>query len=1701
MEVVLHINVVAIREALTLNESTRSVKGAPPSQANSRIAVGRPRHKPGAASRGAFVGMGDGMARILWGSDDVDPTEPVKASTARGTAPYSAALGPAVVSTALESQDGPMRMAAAVGSSNFTFAVPVAHYPGRGRVPLALDLVYNSRVWQRIAAKMVFDIDDDWPAPGWSLHFGKIVRLAGMEAMFVEPDGTRHPFHVDHQEWGAGGTEVEVWAHTTDGTGISYTYSVPGFLHRYDRGEMIRASLLRSDGTSIEFGARSFDKHTLYASSITDANGNMLTITYFDGVGPLIDTVTDTCGRVIRFHYLGELHDGLSHVTGPGPDPAGGDTELLRVQYSTLTLKHSFVEPVIAYPSPVPIISGLYKAATGTGYFLPPGSYSSYGMLRRVRACRGMSIAGPNQPDRGQLQPGQMSWEDEYNYPDAGVLLTDSPTYTTLTQSWAGQVGDPLVTRFSIQTDADTTRTEITWPDNAKTVKVTKVGGGGTPNGLLSQLTVLDTNGRQLQQTRTWWETAPDGTPQLMEVHDTNGFKEGLVRTRFAYGSEATLPTIVDQYDDAGSPIAGVLRRTETQYVRDPNYLARNLRNLPKTVRVYEPSRPGPPPDVVASWTEYRYDESERQPTPGVVGFDRRFIPGSPSYSPATTRRGNVTTVERFSDAVHQADPVKETRTYDQCGNLCTSAVGVGRTERLYRPEAEYMAPSAIRLVASNPADPTMLEVTATTYLPNGQPWILTDANGQRAELQYEAGGRPLRQLSQTTGATVNWDYDDANLKQTRFVRDGGSPSSITSSEQQILDGRGRVLSTLTAKPEGWVAVDYQYDLRGRLRATSAPHHLGDATVRWSTTDYDALHRPVRRTDLNGGVTVWRYDEAAVPGNAQSGWKAATLRITDPCGRDRWMQFDGLGRIQQVVEPAADSAGSVFPTGGARTAYRYDGNGNVTEINTWPEQSPTAQQRRFRYDSLSRLVRVLLPECGQGITEAPGADGIAAWSFALAYDERSNLISRKDSRGAIVRHHFSGDPLDRLQQISYDLHEVTDHASVVLPCQPVQYTYVKTGDIRRVESEDALGTSKQTFAYDPFAGLSSTTVTMNRARNFPFTIDYPHDTLGRSTGTVYPVLYGDASPQRPVVGLEYNAGDTPLWLTVDGETHASHISFAPSGGIKSLIVGPDGPGQVTETYDYDGVHRGARGQQLTRDGLRLLDLSYDYRPGTFGPGHTLTQQLFTVVDNLDASGNRVYSYDALARLKTATGGKEPTTWVQDYVYDSWGNRKNVLARGELEPGKSALPDGAPGLRYEETTNRLDYPPSYDAAGNLILAHDLASGAWLRYQYDAAGRLTIVTNDEGGIITEYVYGACNRRRATVRITPYKEPDPQLQSHPDPSVNRKPDTVESTTFYVWDGDQVIAEYDDVGPVTGDALVWRDLKVFLGARLLSRRENLSGGNRTLYEHPGLTGTRYVTGPDVQTAHEPLPFGGSMIKEGGGAPAFTSYDRDARAGLDYAVNRFYHPTLGRFMQPDPLGAASFDVTSPQSLNLYTYCGNDPVNRVDPLGLAECMVNCWDWDGHWVGGGGLSGGSGSGTVGTDGGRVGGGGYGEFDPDRYAPSGTGWGDSRLSSDQELGGGSTGTGGSGDAGVSPTGLPGTGCAPNSPDFRDIANWRNALEGKKLVTEWADYGGTWTANPVLGTNGEWYVDTIRFFYQGELVGEFSVSTTSACWGQVW
>jgi RHS repeat-associated protein len=56
--------------------------------------------------------------------------------------------------------------------------------------------------------------------------------------------------------------------------------------------------------------------------------------------------------------------------------------------------------------------------------------------------------------------------------------------------------------------------------------------------------------------------------------------------------------------------------------------------------------------------------------------------------------------------------------------------------------------------------------------------------------------------------------------------------------------------------------------------------------------------------------------------------------------------------------------------------------------------------------------------------------------------------------------------------------------------------------------------------------------------------------------------------------------------------------------------------------------------------------------------------------------------------------------------------------------------------------------------------------------------------------------------------------------------------------------------------------------------------------------------------------------------------YQSDVAMHLQLLGARYYDPEVGRFLSPDPIGFLA-------GLNLYAYCGNNPVGRADPFGLS----------------------------------------------------------------------------------------------------------------------------------------------------------------------
>jgi RHS repeat-associated protein len=241
-------------------------------------------------------------------------------------------------------------------------------------------------------------------------------------------------------------------------------------------------------------------------------------------------------------------------------------------------------------------------------------------------------------------------------------------------------------------------------------------------------------------------------------------------------------------------------------------------------------------------------------------------------------------------------------------------------------------------------------------------------------------------------------------------------------------------------------------------------------------------------------------------------------------------------------------------------------------------------------------------------------------------------------------------------------------------------------------------------------------------------------------------------------------------------------------------------------------------------------------------------------------------------------------------------------------------DGHASISYDTASNRITTAGfAYDAAGNQVRALTAGGSVSQRFQYDAANRLAKVKADDNTtVLATYTYGNTNERLVA-------------------------EEGGSRTYYAGEGGTTIAEFTESGASTTPA--WSKNYIYLDGRLLSTLvPNGSGGESVEYHHPDRLGTRLVTNPATGTSFEQvtLPFGTALTAESTGATnrRFTSYNRSGTTGLDYAVNRHYDPQQGRFTQVDPIGMQSTSLANPQTLNLYAYCTNDPVNRTDPNGL-----------------------------------------------------------------------------------------------------------------------------------------------------------------------
>jgi RHS repeat-associated protein len=298
-----------------------------------------------------------------------------------------------------------------------------------------------------------------------------------------------------------------------------------------------------------------------------------------------------------------------------------------------------------------------------------------------------------------------------------------------------------------------------------------------------------------------------------------------------------------------------------------------------------------------------------------------------------------------------------------------------------------------------------------------------------------------------------------------------------------------------------------------------------------------------------------------------------------------------------------------------------------------------------------------------------------------------------------------------------------------------------------------------------------------------------------------------------------------------------------------------------------------------------------------------------------------YDYDPAGNmLKVAHGGNGTADWARHFgisgftpkewkdkvfafvaggspVWGAEGNRLTNVGTNENEAVTHTFDEN--GNLSKEFTNRHF---SWDNTDRMIAFADRATASSpaskeAAYLYDASGqRIKKLVRRQTGEIetTTYIDGVCEHHRWNKPGQP---------------------TIENNTLHVMDNQSRLAMVRVGDPFGNDGAPSVSVKYTLGDHLSS--SNIVIGGTTV------TGSTFINHEEYSTNGE-TTFGSFGRK----SYRFSGKERDEESGLNYHGGRYLAPSICRWVSCDPIRR--------DSLNLYRYVFNRPMNHTDPSGLAE---------------------------------------------------------------------------------------------------------------------------------------------------------------------
>jgi RHS repeat-associated protein len=772
------------------------------------------------------------------------------------------------------------------------------------------------------------------------------------------------------------------------------------------------------------------------------------------------------------------------------------------------------------------------------------------------------------------------------------------------------------------------------------------------------------------------------------------------------------------------------------------------------------------------------------------------------------------------------------------------------------------------------------------------------DSQGRATSSQH-AGGADLTKVAYTSGASSTVTDARGNVHTYTLTTQYGlvKPAAISGVDCGCSSGAGAkaftyddngFLSSLTDF-DGNVTT-YVYNAKGE--ETSRTEASGTPLARTITTTWSpTFHLPAQIVEPNR-TTTFNYDpssgnllsKSVTDGTHTRSWAytydshGQVLTAKDPDNHVITMTYDAKGDVE-TVKNALDQVSSF--TG-------YDADDRLLSA-TDPNKLVTA----FTYDPLERI---LTRKVGSLTTryayDPPGMVSLVTQpdgsTYKYIYDAAHRLTQIADKAGDTID--YSYDATSNLAAVNvYDPSKILTHthsyiydAGNRLASDTGAVAGEKTTALNRPLTITWTGGESVTYTYDTGTyGIGHLAKVTDPAGTTSFTYNQLGQMLAKTqaTGAVTLTVINAYDAFDRLSTLKYPSGKTITYsYDTSGRisalsTGAGSIAYFPFGPAKSWTE-PNGL-TYARTFDKDG---------------RIDDITLG---GTVNV-QTLTYDNASRITHLTESGlsAKTYGYDNDDRLTGFVNGTATTS----YTYDADNNRTSTITAA-----------GTTTYHYPTTSNRLAslsgltaQTESYDASGNQI-----GNGTGT-YAYDARSRMSSAI--AGSITTSYAVNAFGERIRKIG-----------SDVPNGEVNE----------YVYDEQgHLLGEYSSTGGIVNET-------VYLGNTPVAVLSGTGGATVYSVSADWLNSPHIIQNAGKQDVWtwDHYAFGDTLPNQNpAGLGTFNYNSRfpgqhyDAESGLNYNTFRDYNPTLGRYVESDPLGLAA-------GINTYDYAAANPLIKIDPRG------------------------------------------------------------------------------------------------------------------------------------------------------------------------